>query len=287
MEIRKLHSIEDYEKCVVLQRAVWGFSDRDLLPARYMKVTHMHGGSVLGAFEPPDRLIAFAFAQPSIHEGRLALHSNILAVRPEFQNRGIGALLKLEQRKEALARGIALMTWTYDPLQARNAYLNLNKLGAIARTYLQDVYGSASSSSLHSGLGTDRVLAEWWMDSPRVRAILEQGPLAGDIPEGNEDSLPPCVLRAGDFNNGHDGLSVGSKDLTSPSLSLEIPSVLTDLMASSMQLARQWRSASREMLMHYFSRGYQMTRLVRTSSPSPALSFRTFYILEACETRSD
>jgi predicted GNAT superfamily acetyltransferase len=287
MEIRKLSAFQEYEDCVELQRLVWEFSDRDLMPARYLKVTQIYGGSVLGAFEN-NRLIAFAFAQPSIHQGRLAWHSNILAVHPDSRNRGIGEALKLEQRKDALGHGIDLITWTYDPLQARNAYLNLNKLGVIVRNYICDLYGSASSSSLHSGLGTDRVEAEWWLSSPRVLSCVEKMPDEKSMPWIDENRLPHLLLRLEIFGNGCQSLISHGVELSVPEMALEIPVHLTYLMSSNLKLAQEWRSVSRELLMRYFSRGYQISRLARVvaSNSKSHSSYRTFCILEACENRT-
>ena len=288
MQIRSLSDFEDYEKCVVLQHQVWGFNDRDLLPARYIKVTHMHGGSVLGAFEG-ERLIGFAFAQLALHEKRLALYSNILAVHPDCRNQGIGAQLKLAQRQEALQRGIQVMTWAYDPLQARNAYLNLNKLGAVVRKYMRDVYGSSSSSSMHSGLGTDRVLAEWWLDSPRVRTLIEAAGENTGAQWIQEADLPPSVLVLAGSAPGKHTLLERHPPGPEPAVTLEIPVQLNELMESDLRLAREWREASRELLLDLFGRGFRIVRLarVRQDAEQNKISYRTFYILEACENRAD
>jgi predicted GNAT superfamily acetyltransferase len=288
MYIRSLAAFEEYEKCVELQHQVWGFNDRDLLPARYMKVTHMHGGSVLGAFEG-ERLIGFAFAQLALHRRQLAFYSNILAVHPACRNQGVGARLKLAQRQEALERGIMLMTWAYDPLQARNAYLNLNKLGAVVRTYMRDMYGSSSSSSMHSGLGTDRVLAEWWLDSPRVLAALGAEGNAARPQCSKAESMPTAVLvlRPGE-NDERPRLVTKPIEAESP-VALEIPVQLNELMENDLHLACQWRELSRDLLTDLFARGYQLTRLMRVCGDADPgeNSYRNFYILEACENRTN
>jgi predicted GNAT superfamily acetyltransferase len=155
---------------VELEMRVWGFAERDVVPSQMYVVAAKIGGQVLGAFVSAT-MAGFALAYPGIRHGNPYLHSHMAAVLPEFRDLGIGRRLKLAQREDALARGIPLIEWTFDPLQAKNAYFNICRLGAIARRYLTDVYGS-TSSPLHAGLPTDRLVAEWHLDSPRVVDIL-------------------------------------------------------------------------------------------------------------------
>ena len=144
----------------------------ELLPLRFLVVVSKVGGHVFGAYDGP-RMIGFCFAIPGIKpDGRPYLHSHMLGVLPEYRNAQIGRRLKLRQRDDALARGIALIEWTFDPLELKNAFLNIEKLGAIVRVYKENQYGT-TTSPLHGGLPTDRCIAEWWIDSPRVHAILE------------------------------------------------------------------------------------------------------------------
>ncbi|MSO21049.1 MAG: GNAT family N-acetyltransferase [Acidobacteria bacterium] len=168
-EIRHCHTIDDFRQCVELQKSVWGFDDRDLIPVRMFVVARKVEGQVIAAFAPSGRMAGFCLAIPALHGAQLYLHSHMLAVLPEFRRAGVGQQLKWEQRREALARGIKRIEWTFDPLEWKNAALNLNRLGAIARRYLPNIYG-ISSSPLHRGLPTDRLVAEWWLDSARVRA---------------------------------------------------------------------------------------------------------------------
>ena len=128
------------------------------------------GGQVLGAFDG-ETIVGFAMSFPGYRDGRAYLHSHMLAVLPEYRNAGLGRRLKLAQRDDALARGIDLMEWTFDPLEIKNAHLNIARLGAIARRYKRDFYGP-STSPLQGGLPTDRLYAEWWLRSARVRRIL-------------------------------------------------------------------------------------------------------------------
>jgi predicted GNAT superfamily acetyltransferase len=177
--IRPCHGMEEFGACVQLQIDVWGYGDRDVIPRRVFIVGEKIGGQVIGAFDTTragqagdaGNLIGFAMALPGISEGRHYLHSHMLAVNPAYRNQGIGQRLKLFQREEALARGIARMEWTFDPLEIKNSFLNLSKLGAITRQYIPNFYG-VSSSRLHGEVPTDRLLAEWWLDSDWVNSTL-------------------------------------------------------------------------------------------------------------------
>lgn len=170
IQIRSLTSLEQFERCVVLQLEVWGYSDGDLIPRRVFLVAQRIGGQVLGAFDG-DAVVGFAMALPGYRDGRSYLHSHMLAVQPQYRNAGVGRRLKLAQRDDAIARGFDLMEWTFDPLEIKNAHLNIARLGAIARRYQADFYGP-SSSPLQGGLPTDRLYAEWWLRSARVRGLL-------------------------------------------------------------------------------------------------------------------
>lgn len=170
---RQCRGIEEMRACVALQKEVWNFSDAELVPLRMFVVAEKVGGQVMGAFEG-DRMVGFALSIPGSRSGHLYLHSHMLAVRKEFRNHGLGRRLKLFQREDALARGIELIEWTFDPLEIKNAYLNIEKLGAIVRRYNINQYG-ITSSPLQGGLPSDRLIAEWWLKSKRVTTLLETG----------------------------------------------------------------------------------------------------------------
>ena len=175
-----MRSIEEMQACFALQKEVWRFSDADLVPVRIFVVAAKIGGQVIGAFDEGDddkKMIGFALAIPGIRNGHCYLQSQMLAVRQQYRNGGLGRRLKLYQREDALARGFELMEWTFDPLEIKNAYLNIEKLGAIARRYNVNQYG-ITSSPLQGGLPTDRLVAEWWMKSKRVEAVLANAPRA-------------------------------------------------------------------------------------------------------------
>ncbi len=180
--IGKCEALAEMQACFALQKEVWKFSDADLIPVRMFVVASKIGGHVIGAFVEGDKerngekeLIGFAIAIPGMRNGHCYLHSHMLAVRQQYRNGGLGRRMKLYQRDDALARGFELMEWTFDPLEIKNAYLNIEKLGAIARRYNVNQYG-ITSSLLHGGLPTDRLVAEWWMKSKRVEAILREAP---------------------------------------------------------------------------------------------------------------
>jgi predicted GNAT superfamily acetyltransferase len=175
VEIRQLCKLEEFEDVLNLQKAIWSYEDSDLIPMRFLAVVARVGGHVFGAYDG-SRMIAFCFAIPGIKsgiksDGRVYLHSHMLGVLPEYRNAQIGRRLKLRQREDALARGIGLIEWTFDPLELKNAFLNIEKLGAIVRVYKENQYG-ATTSPLHGGLPTDRCIAEWWLDSDRVKNVL-------------------------------------------------------------------------------------------------------------------
>src|SRR5271154_2611972 len=182
--IRKCETLGDMRACFALQKEVWQLSDAELVPVRLFVVATKIGGQVVGAFVRTnanddanninEELVGFALALPGIRNGHSYLHSQMLAVRQQYRNGGLGRRLKLHQREDALARGFELMEWTFDPLEIKNAYLNIEKLGAIARRYEVNQYG-ITSSPLQGGLPTDRLVAEWWLKSKRFEMLLQEG----------------------------------------------------------------------------------------------------------------
>ena len=173
VEVRLCHGLDELNACVALQKEVWNFSDYDLIPLRLFVVAEKIGGQVIGAFDAGE-LVGFAMSIPGARGGRAYLHSHMLAVRESSRNTGIGRRLKLFQREDALAHGFELIEWTFDPLEIKNAWLNVERLGAIARRYSLNQYG-ISSSPLQGGLPTDRLVAEWWLRSERVESLLKTG----------------------------------------------------------------------------------------------------------------
>lgn len=168
--IRKCEALDEMRACFALQKEVWNFTDAELVPVRMFVLATKIGGQVMAAFDGAE-MVGFALAIPAMRAGHCYLHSHMLAVRQHHRNSGLGRRLKLFQRDDALARGFELMEWTFDPLEIKNAYLNIEKLGAIARRYNVNQYG-ITSSPLQGGLPSDRLVAEWWMKSDRVTRLL-------------------------------------------------------------------------------------------------------------------
>jgi predicted GNAT superfamily acetyltransferase len=166
--IRHCHALEEFHACVALQREIWKEEPLEVEPATMFIVATHTGGQVLGAFDG-DRLVGFTLAVAAIEDSQLYLHSHMTGIKDGYRDQGIGRQLKFFQREEALRRGIAIIRWTFDPLEVRNAHFNLNRLGATCRKYLSNLYG-VTTSPLHRGVRTDRLLAEWRLKDSRVVA---------------------------------------------------------------------------------------------------------------------
>jgi predicted GNAT superfamily acetyltransferase len=195
--IRNCYALAEFYACVALQREIWGEEPLEVEPATMFVVAAYTGGQVIGAFDG-DQLVGFVLAVAGVRDGRAYLHSHMAGVREGYRNRGLGRKLKLFQREEALGRGIALIEWTFDPLEVRNAHLNLNRLGAICRRYLPNFYG-VTTSPLHRGLRTDRLLAEWYLESPSVVARIDgaTGATVGGSShesEGAREDVPGALI---------------------------------------------------------------------------------------------
>ncbi len=205
IEIRNCRGFDEMEACVQLQIETWGYDESDVTARKTFMLAQKIGGQVIGAFDSAlaagqpgaqaKALVGFAMSLPGIKQTESGpqpyLHSHMLAVRSSHRNRGLGAQLKWEQRREALSRRIKHMEWTFDPLVIPNAFLNIHRLGAVASAYLVDFYG-VSSSRLQGGLPTDRLLAEWELDSSRVEAAFAQRPAAAQCIE--EHILVPAPI---------------------------------------------------------------------------------------------
>ncbi len=224
-----------------MSRDIWGAAERNVVPRELLLTMQLNGGVVLGAFLPDDRLIGFVFGFAGVRDGRLRICSHQLGVLPEYRGAGVGVALKLAQRDEALRLGYELISWTFDPLEARNAYINLHRLRCVARLYDRDHYGPMEDE-LNRGLASDRLEAEWWL-TRKTRSDCSAGSTRSD--RRSDRSVPrdaPVLLRAGD-----DGAPVR------PAVSLSgsrcaLISVPTDFQAvkrNDMELARRWRMESR------------------------------------------
>ncbi len=227
--IRACKDIRELEACVMLQKEVWNFDDVDLIPLRLFVVATKIGGQVIGAFDHDD-LVGFAMSIPGARNGNPYLHSHMLAVRETFRNTGLGRKLKLAQRDDALSRAIRLIEWTFDPLEIKNAWLNIERLGAIARRYNPNQYGM-SSSPLQGGLPTDRLVAEWWLDSDRVKKVL-----------------------------------AGSEPTAQGQTNISVPAEIYDWKRAGDPRAREVQSRNREAFQKDFSAGLAVLRLHRDSA---------------------
>jgi len=175
IEVRPLTEHSEFQEAVKLQQQIWGFEEIELLPVRLFVVALKVGGQVFGAFDG-QRMIGFCLAIPGLKAGgKSYLHSHMLGVLPEYRNAGVGRSVKLVQREDAITREIDLIEWTFDPLEIKNAFFNIERLGAIVRRYVLNQYGT-TTSHLHGGLPTDRCVAEWWIDRPRAKAIIAGEP---------------------------------------------------------------------------------------------------------------
>ena len=265
IEVRCCHGHDEFAACADLERTVWGSPDIELVPSALFAITTETGGQVLGAFDD-GRMIGFTLAVGGCRGGSTGhrpqpyLHSHMTAVLPDYRNLGIGRKLKLFQREEALSRGIALVEWTFDPLELRNAYFNLVRLGAIVRKFLPDLYG-ITSSPLHSGMPTDRFVAEWWLSSARVEA-------ASADPEPQLASGPaivrPAVVRPNveRASERHDTKRAAPERPGTERTGIEridVPSNIAELKISSPQDALEIQTRLREKAQHWLSRGRVIT----------------------------
>ena len=174
LRIARLTALAEFDACVDLEQKTWQYSAGELLPRRVFFLAEKLGGHVLGAYDG-DVLAAFNLGLPAQRNGVGYLHSQMLAVLPEYRNSGVGRRMKLAQRDLAIAQGISVIEWTYDPLEIKNSFFNLARLGAITRRYQPDFYG-VSTSPLQGGLPTDRLYAEWWVQSDHTQRILRGEP---------------------------------------------------------------------------------------------------------------
>ncbi len=250
VRIRPARDRADYESCVLLQGAVWGLQDIEITSAIQMIATTHAGGLVQIAETPDGQAVGFAYAFPALRGGVPHLHSDMLAVLPEYQRRGVGVRLKWAQREEALARGIALITWTYDPLQARNAHLNLRRLGAVAREFLPDFYGM-TTATLHHALPTDRLLVRWELSAPRVKERAGEAEPPRTVPTPPHPRINDVKWQAGWPVSSEPRL-----DMDAPELLLEIPPEWDVLCRAAPRVAEDWHGKVRRAFITYMGRGY-------------------------------
>jgi predicted GNAT superfamily acetyltransferase len=256
--IRDLTTIAELEAVLRLEKEVWGFEDADVTPLTLAVAMKAAGSIWLGAFNK-DALVGFAFAFPSLEQGKIGFHSHTLAVHPSFDNRGVGYQLKLAQRQRALARGITEITWTFDPLRGRNAHLNFSKLGVISDSYRPDFYGAQTSSSLHTN-GTDRLWITWRLADTRVEERIKGRSRRLETLDALA-LLEPLVR----FNG--DGKPVGAdlgQALSRQRIAIEIPGDIGQIETGDISRARQWRLATRRAFTEAINAGFTVTEFCRS-----------------------
>lgn len=254
LAIRDLSTADDYEQCVALQRETWGDDFRELVPPAVLKIVQQVGGLAAGAFDAQGTLAGFVFGLTGIRGGELAHWSHMLAVRQACRDRGLGQRLKRYQRDRLLAMGVRRMFWTYDPLVARNAHLNLNRLGVRVVEYVQDMYGSNPMSKADSVIGTDRFIVEWQLNeapAPRDAAAAAGAPVLTPAPDAGREPLPEVE-----------------------SVHIEIPEDVQGLKQRDPAAAVAWRAMTRRAFQHYLARGYCVAAFARDATTG-----RCFYLV--------
>jgi predicted GNAT superfamily acetyltransferase len=270
-DIRPFKTVEEFRACEKLQEETWGEGFSERVPSSTLKVVQILGGIAAGAYAPDGSLVGFVFGMTGVREGEVVHWSDMLAVRRGIRDSGLGTRLKAYQRQVMMERGVTKMHWTFDPLQSRNAYVNFSKLGIVVREYAKDMYGE-SDSPLHRGIGTDRFVALWLMDSERVcrrMAGENRGPGAEVL--GAYPAALDTSPSAGDSLPEPGGVVLGMEDSV---VGVAIPANISAVMADSLELAVAWRQATRLALTHYMDRGYEVREMVRGPKASRYLLFR-------------
>jgi predicted GNAT superfamily acetyltransferase len=255
MHIRPLTTIDDCRRVAALEREIWGYTDsEDVVPPPVLIVSALRGGILLGGFDESGEMQGFVYSIPAVKSGQLTQWSHMLGVRPEAREAGLGVRLKLAQREAALAAGVALIEWTFDPLQALNAYFNFTRLGVVVEEYEENIYGE-SSSPLHRGSPTDRFVAQWNLREPHVeRRIAARGkPLMRDA-----GVAAAAVVNPSSERDRWVVPASAALDLTDRRLLVEIPANYDQIQVSDDALALHWRLASRTIFQAYLQRGYRV-----------------------------
>jgi chorismate synthase len=248
--IRDIADLAEMREIEQLQKEVWGVEDLDVYPALALRPQKDVGAILMGAFAE-QKMAGFVFGFPGIIKGETVIHSDMLAVRPEFRSYGLGYSLKLAQRERAIEMGISRITWTYDPLQLRNANLNFGKLGVVADRYDINYYGQ-TSSFLHN-FGTDRLWVTWDLGSQRVRTRI----VSGAAPETSVEDLPMMVHV---IESDEPALNL-EMDLAER-IGIQIPGNINQLKEQGEGKAERWREATRAAFTKALDSGYSVLEFV-------------------------
>ena len=253
IDIRDLHTHEEFRAVMALEREIWGFTDlADMVTVPVFTFTVKCGGILIGAFDG-ERMVGFAYSVVGARHGQSLQWSHMAGVLAAYRG-GLGYRLKLEQRQRSVAAGFTLMEWTFDPLQSMNAHFNVSKLGVVCDEYAVNVYGE-STSALHRGTPTDRLVAQWRLTEPHVVRRLEQPP-AARIRSADVAGAPVVnpTVAAGAWR------ACGPIDfaLADRRVWVEIPVGFTEMLQQAADLALAWRLHTREIFQQYFARGYRV-----------------------------
>jgi predicted GNAT superfamily acetyltransferase len=252
--IRDIETFDEMREVEVLQKDIWEFSDLDVVPRTILVASKEAGGVLIGAYDGPT-LVGFAYGFAGYEHGQATHHSHMLAVRPEYRNLNLGFKLKLAQRDRVLSQGINRITWTFDPLQSRNAYFNFRKLAVLADSYRVDFYGATTSSFLHQA-GTDRLWVTWLIDSERVRKRLGNE----NRPISRPDGCPQLVRVGADLRPE---TKTPSDLWNQDELAIEIPTDVGALQMEKADLVVEWRKATRRIFVEAMTRGYVVQEFFR------------------------
>lgn len=249
LTFRPFSSVPDFAACVELQRATWGRSFSDIVPLSILKITQKAGGIAAGAFSPEGLLLGFVYGLTGYVDGRPFHWSHMLAVDRAARDLGLGTRLKLYQRELLLPVGVEEVRWTFDPLEARNAHLNFNHLGAEVAEYVEEMYAGEEGSELFEGIGTDRFILSWKIAGERVeRALADRRAGAGE-PFREAPVVNPGAAMA---------------DLPEdPRVRIEIPESIQDLKSGRPEVGGAWRETTRRAFQSYLSRGYRVEAFYR------------------------
>ena len=256
--IRSIETFDELRKVEAVEKEVWRLSDKDIMPLTLIVASKEAGNIWLGAFDG-DALVGFAFGFLGREDGRMTVHSHMLAVREPYRDLDLGHKLKLAQREQALAMGIRQMTWTFDPLQSKNAHLNFAKLGVVSDKYKIDFYGPETSSVLHRN-STDRLWVEWRLSSKRVQQRLQGRNTRAEMIEVLSN-LQPLVQFDGSGKPLKSDLAAA---LGRQRICIEIPSEINLLEAKDPELAKSWRVVTRWAFTESLKAGFSVVEFCRS-----------------------